>query len=150
MQGVQTRSFVYDSLKRLISVTNPESGTITYSYNDNNDLLEKTDPRLLPNGSTKIKTTLAYDALNRLTSKTYNDGTPSVNLYYDNQTLPAGAPNLEHGASLGKLLAVTYGGGSAGSYFGFDAIGRTNQSAQMTDGQKYEMSYGYNLTGIMK
>lgn len=148
-QGIQTRSFVYDSLKRLVSATNPESGTISYSYNDNNNLLEKTDPRLVPNGSTNIKTTLAYDAINRVTSRTYNDGTPSVNFYYDNQTLPAGAPNLDRGASVGKLLAVTYGGGNAGSYFGFDAIGRTIQSAQVTDGQTYEMSYGYNLTGIM-
>jgi YD repeat-containing protein len=29
-QGVQTRTFVYDSLKRLTSAANPESGTIGY------------------------------------------------------------------------------------------------------------------------
>jgi len=148
-QGIQTRSFDYDSLKRLVSATNPESGTVSYSYTDNNNLLEKTDPRLLSNGSSNIKTTLAYDAINRVTSRTYNDGTPAVNFYYDNQTLPTGAPSLERGASVGKLLAVTYGGGGAGSYYGFDAIGRTIQSAQVTDGQTFQMSYGYNLTGIM-
>lgn len=148
-QGVQTRSFVYDSLKRLVSTTNPENGTISYNFNDNNKLLEKTDPRLVPNGSTNIKTTLTYDALDRLTSSHYNDGTPVVNLYYDNQTLPSGSPSLERGASVGKLLAITYGSGNEGSYYGFDAIGKTIQTAQMTAGQKYEMSYGYNLTGIM-
>jgi YD repeat-containing protein len=30
-QGTQTRTFVYDSLKRLLSATNPESGTTTYT-----------------------------------------------------------------------------------------------------------------------
>jgi RHS repeat-associated protein len=149
VQGVQTRSFGYDSLKRLISSTNPESGAASYSYDDNNNLLEKVDPRLLADQVTRVKTSNAYDALNRLTSRTYNDGTPAVNFYYDNQTLPTGAPALERGASVGKVLAVTYGGAVAGTYFGYDSLGRLMQSAQVTDGQKYEMSYGYNLTGIM-
>ncbi len=37
-QGVQTRSFIYSSLGRLLSATNPESGTINYSYFDSGDL----------------------------------------------------------------------------------------------------------------
>ncbi len=148
-QGVQARSFVYDSLKRLISSSNPESGTISYSYDDNNNLNEKTDPRLLPDQVTHIKTTNVYDALNRISSRTYNDGTPAANYFYDNQVLPTGAPALERGTNVGGLLAVTYGSGSAGTYYGFDAVGRTIQSVQVTDGQQYQMSYGYNLIGIM-
>src|SRR5207253_2184662 len=31
-QGSQTRTFVYDAMKRLTSETNPESGTTTYTY----------------------------------------------------------------------------------------------------------------------
>jgi len=65
-QGVQTRTFVYDSLKRLTSVTNPESGTVTFGYDDNGNLTSKTDAR-------NITTTIAYDALNRPTSKTYSN-----------------------------------------------------------------------------
>jgi hypothetical protein len=48
----QTRSFVYDSLKRLTSATNPEtsangvqSGTISYAYDANSNLTQKTDAR---------------------------------------------------------------------------------------------------------
>jgi YD repeat-containing protein len=37
-QGVQTRTFVYDSLNRLTSATNPESGTVTYTYDNNGNL----------------------------------------------------------------------------------------------------------------
>jgi len=42
-QGSQTRSFAYDSLKRLSSASNPESGTINYSYDNNGNLTSKTD-----------------------------------------------------------------------------------------------------------
>jgi YD repeat-containing protein len=42
-QGGQTRTFVYDSLKRLTSATNPESGVVGYTYDDNGNLLESTE-----------------------------------------------------------------------------------------------------------
>jgi YD repeat-containing protein len=45
VQGVQTRTFVYSSLKRLTSATNPESGTISYSYDNNGNLTSKVDVR---------------------------------------------------------------------------------------------------------
>jgi YD repeat-containing protein len=70
------RTFVYDSLSRLRSATNPESGTLLYSYDPNGNLISKTDAR-------GIQTTMQYDALNRLKSKSYNDGTPTAMFYYD-------------------------------------------------------------------
>ena len=33
-QGIQTRSFLYSSLARLTSATNPENGTVTFDYDD--------------------------------------------------------------------------------------------------------------------
>ena len=82
----QTRTFTYDSLSRLVSATNPESGTTTYTYptsntgpcsGDPSDVCTRTDAR-------GITTTYAYvDALNRLTSKTYSDGTPTATFAYD-------------------------------------------------------------------
>ena len=44
-QGSQTRTFSYDSLSRLRSAVNPESGTINYLYDDAANLLVKTDAR---------------------------------------------------------------------------------------------------------
>ena len=84
-QGSQSRSFTYDALARLTSATNPESGTINYGYDNNGNLTSKTDPRTT--GSANWTTTIAYDALNRVITKSYsNDGgvTPPVNYYYDN------------------------------------------------------------------
>jgi len=90
-QDSQTRTFLYDSLKRLTSATNPESGIVTYQYDNNGNVTQKTDPRTT--SGSNWTTTIAYDALNRPTSKTYaNDGgvTPPVYFFYDNQSLPSG------------------------------------------------------------
>lgn len=148
----QIRTFSYDGLSRLKSGANPESGTITYTYDANGNLLEKTDPRLLAGTSTHVKTNYTYDALNRVTKRSYNDATPEVNYFYDAQVLPTGAPTLARGASIGQLLAASYGGSNSinGTYYGYDAIGRAIKSAQVTGGQTFPtMEYGYNLSGSM-
>jgi RHS repeat-associated protein len=147
-QGTQpARSFVYDSLKRLTSASNPESGVVGYEYDNNGNLFRKTDSR-----TPAVVTTYFYDALNRVTKRTYTDSTPEVNYYYDNQTLPAGAPGFTRGPSIGRLVAVTYGGAtsSAGTYQGYDASGRPAASFQKTDAQIYQLSYGYDLAGNIR
>jgi|GEM_PF-390263 len=157
-QVSQTRTFVYDSLKRLMSATNPENGFICYGtvvnsqcqangYDNNGNLLYRTDAR-------GILTIIAYDVLNRPTSKTYSNdpsGTPVVNYSYDNQTLPPGAPSFTRGASIGKLVAITYGGNnnSAGDYYGFDPIGRDILKIQQTGGINYPISAAYNAAGAL-
>ena len=70
-QGGQVRSFVYSSLGRLLSTTNPESGKTTYTYYDNGLARRQTDAR-------GRWSEAAYDALHRITQRTYSDGTPAV------------------------------------------------------------------------
>jgi YD repeat-containing protein len=41
----QTRSFVYDDAGRLTSATNPESGTVTYTYNGDTRCSTSTTPK---------------------------------------------------------------------------------------------------------
>ena len=106
-QGSQSRSFYYDALSRLTSATNPESGTISYAYDNNGNLTTKTDPRTT--GGANWTTTIAYDALNRVITKSYsNDGgaTPPVHYYYDNASLPSGAPSFTRGYSTGRLVGA--------------------------------------------
>jgi RHS repeat-associated protein len=144
-QGAQPqRTFSYDLLSRLTQATNPESGTINYTYDANSNLKTKQDARL-------ITATYNYDALNRVTSRTYSDTTPPVYFYYDSQVLPSGAPSFARGLPVGRLVAVCYGSASAsaGSYTGYDSLGRAIVSVQQTDGQNYLSGYGYNLAGMM-
>jgi RHS repeat-associated protein len=71
----RNRSFTYDSLSQLTSATNPESGTLSYAYDEDGNVVTKTAPS--PNqltGTATVTTTYAYDKLNRLTTKSYTDG----------------------------------------------------------------------------
>src|SRR6202012_4273056 len=69
----QTRTFVYDSAGRLTSATNPENGTVTYTYNADNTLYKKQDAK---GGSTIY----SYDSLKRVvqTQGYYAVGSVSV------------------------------------------------------------------------
>src|SRR5262249_54773351 len=76
----RTRTFVYDSLSRLLTATNPESGTITYKYDaDTNCTSPNSYPTLLVSKTDArgIRTCMQYDVLNRQTQKNYTDGTPT-------------------------------------------------------------------------
>src|SRR5256714_1992164 len=132
-QGVQTRSFTYDSLKRLQSAVNPESGTVTYSYDDNGNLTQKTDAR-------NVSSTYVYDALNRVKSRSYSDSTPAVNYSYD---------TVGVAYAKGRLTQVS-SSVSATAYGGYDAMGRVLSSTQTTDSQSYNFGYTYDLTGALK
>src|SRR6185369_16024230 len=135
-QGTQSRSFTYDSLSRLQSANNAESGTILYKYDDTGNLIVKTDAR-------SVSAHYEYDLLNRITRRWYNasalvsstahnnpalpssvGATDEVKFYYDSQTLPSGAPSYTRGPSAGRLVAQTYGTGSNGDYFAYDVRGR--------------------------
>ncbi len=61
------RRFQYDSLGRLTTATNPESGAISYTYDADGNVLTKYDAR-------GITTTMTYDQLHRVLTKTYSDG----------------------------------------------------------------------------
>ncbi len=125
----QTREFVYDALSRLKQATNPESGTISYIYDNNGNLTKKTDAR-------NIQTDYNYDALNRVITRNYSDSTPDVTYTYDNLT-----------NAKGKLIKVD-NGISVTAYTEFGVLGRVTKSKQTTDGVEYpEMTYVYNLSG---
>ena len=134
----QTRSFVYDSLSRLKSATNPESGQIQYQYDNNGNLTLKTDAR-------GVQTTYGYDALNRVTQRNYANepggqtATPPVSYFYDN------LPNAK-----GKLTKVS-SSISTTEYQAFDSLGRVTGSRQTTDGATYGVpqTYVYNLSGAL-
>ena len=119
VQGSQQRSFTYSSLSRLTSANNPESGTITYGYDNNGNLTSKTDDR-------GVTATYQYDELNRVTTRSYNNTiTPPVSYTYDN------VANAK-----GRLTKVS-SSVSTTEYTSFDILGRVTESRQTTDGVTY-------------
>ena len=64
----RVRRFTYDSLSRLLTARNPESGTITYLYDHDGELLQKTSPAPNPNPPQPTQTvSYCYDELHRVT-----------------------------------------------------------------------------------
>jgi RHS repeat-associated protein len=104
---------------------------INYSYDNNGNLTSKTDAR-------QITTNYVYDNLNRVKNRNYSDNTtPNVAYTYDNLT-----------NAKGKLIKVA-NGTSTTEYLNFDILGRVQNHKQTTDGNVYNSSYVYNLSGAL-
>jgi YD repeat-containing protein len=142
-QGAQSRTFVYTSLGRLKTATNPENGTINYTYDDTGNLATRTDAR-------GIATNTAYDAVDRIISKSYTDGppaTPTVTYCYDGQlynTNTAQCAGTPAAPFIGRLTQATSSVSST-TYTNYDLAGRITASTQTTNGTPYLFSYSYNM-----
>jgi RHS repeat-associated protein len=173
-QGAQTRTFGYDSLRRLTSASNPESGLATYTYSTSNgsgscsgdpsDVCTRTDARgvttcygLWTGSSCNYSPPYGYDPLNRVSMKSYSDGTtPTANFFYDETsvTLGGGAyhnPSLNN--PLGRLThtTTTLGSGTpTATVHSYDPMGRTQVLYQCAPANCFNMpyaSYDYDLAG---
>jgi RHS repeat-associated protein len=144
-QGQQSRNFTYDSLSRLKTRENPESGIISYQYDDNGNLTEKTDAR-------GVKTTYIYDTINRVISKSYT-APQNLSNYLAAQAVTYSYDNLPN--AKGELIKVITGNDaenpfSVTEYTEFDQVGRVKKSKQRTDNMVIdEMTYTYNLAGAL-
>ncbi|MFZ0993849.1 MAG: RHS repeat-associated core domain-containing protein [Candidatus Sulfotelmatobacter sp.] len=147
----RVRSFAYDSLSRLTSATNPESGTIAYSYDANGNVTLKTAPLENQTGTGTVQTTYAYDALNRLTKKSYNDGglTPTVQFAYDASSLTGctvAPPALTDSYPIGRRTSMC--DGSGGTSWSHDPLGRILVPKRLVaSASPHALTYTYNLDG---
>jgi len=161
--GARTRSFTYDSLSRLLTSSNPESGAISYTYDGNGNLTSKTSPAV--NATTGTQTVYyCYDALNRLTYKYVYGGTVSCSapysLYasafaYDGNSLtgtavssPAYANAVGHLTDEQRIEGHTIV--SERVPFAYDAMGRLTAEQQVPYSPlatAYPFNYTYDLAG---
>src|SRR5579883_1795254 len=99
-EGTQTRSFVYYG-PDLVSATNPENGTVTYSYNNAHQVITRTDAK-------NQQTQYGYDAYGRLNQVSHpSDPYERPWTYYYDTPIDAnyGATN-----TWGRVTAVNFGG----------------------------------------
>jgi len=147
------RSFNYDALSRLTSSTNPESGTTSYTYDNNGNVLTKTSPKPNQTGALTVTATYAYDALNRLTQKSYTDGTPSAFYFYDQNSWW----NISLTNTIGRLAYQGTFDNSTGHWvissgMSYDSMGRIVNNLQCNIGcpnGPFPLGYGYDLAGDM-
>jgi RHS repeat-associated protein len=118
----QTRTFLYNG-NDLMQVTNPENGTVTYTYDTNHRVTSKLDAK----GQKAVYT---YDSLGRKTEDQHfkqvsgswvEDTTQQVLYYYDSNPLVYGYSNNV----AGRLAAVSYQGlgGTVGESYNYDVAG---------------------------
>ena len=144
----RTRTFTYDSLSRLLSASNPESGTITDTYDPDGNLLTKTAPAPNQSGTATATTTYAYDALHRLTQKSFSDTTPTVKYGYDGIAPPGCTPpTLTVTNGIGRHTSMCDAAGAEA--WSYDAMGRSLTDVRTTGGITKTTSYAYNLDGSL-
>ena len=142
----RTRTFIYDSLSRLTSATNPESGTITYTYDSNTScptpnsfatlLVSKTDAR-------GVRTCFQYEPLNRMSQKNYSTSDTAVNYFYD-QTSYNG---LTIANGVGRRTGMSDAAGAEA--WNYDSMGRPLRDRRTTNSVTLNTDYTYNLDGSM-
>jgi len=162
------RTFIYDSMSRLTSALNPETGStaVTYSYllsgspcaGDPSQPCTKTDAR-------SVTTTYSYDTMNRLVGKSYGSLPDLASCYqYDTKLSSAMDPY-----PMGQLTAEWQQPGSCSSgaqssvpsnaiaariHSNHDALGRVGLDQQCLTASSCSAStgnfvYSYNLIGGM-
>jgi RHS repeat-associated protein len=131
------RRAVHDSAGRLISASNPETGTITYTYDANGNMTSETHPA--PNqpaaSTATVTVSYSYDQLNRVVGE-YNGATtnsPTMTTYaYDSGT-----------NAIGRQVLMA--NGAASRSMTYDGRGHLMSEKETINGVTNTTSYTYHL-----
>ena len=141
-------TMAYDLGSRKTTMTDPDMGTWAYTYDAAGNLLTQTDAHT----PTHIVTTLQYDSLNRLTSKSYSNGDPSSHYVYDSyaSTIMSGLCPQSAATAIGREVESyvgtlpTYVNASQTCY---DTRGQGMLSWTGIGPNQYQMSYQHDWLG---
>jgi RHS repeat-associated protein len=154
--NARVRSFTYNSMAQLLTATNPESGTITYTYDLNGNVATRAEPKANQLGTAITNSAYTYDALNRLLTKLHNDPVDANSFYaYDGTTLTGCTgptpPAITSPTNLIGRRSAMCSGNSASS-FSYDKMGRTQFEKRNNKGSSAAVNtvgYTYYLDGSL-
>ncbi len=140
------RCFAYSTLPRLMSASNPESGTTSYAYDNNGNVTQRTD------ANQTVTAVSNYDGLGRPQSISYTlatnpttAATPGICYTYD-QDFKGASSSVTTLSSPSCPNGVSAAGASTTSYT-HDGFGRITGSTQTTGSSvPRPFTYGYSLT----
>jgi RHS repeat-associated protein len=144
IQGSETRTFPHDMLSRLTSSTTPEAGTVSLYYATSAGSLCSGEPHAVCHRTDArgITTTYSYDALNRLSGKSYSNNNPTATAYTYDQTSCLG---LSACYNKGRRTTMTDASGS--TEWAYDAMGRILIEQRTIGSVTKNIAYTYNLDG---
>ena len=146
-----TRSFVFDSLSRLESATNAESGTTLYGYDANGNVSSRADAR----GSAGT-VNYCFDTLNRVISKGYSGQTcpmtsPDVSYAYDSSSIVGNANVV--GRLTGEAASIAGVVWAQRQPYAYNPMGQIMAEQQCVPGNcaavQNSLQYTYDLAGNM-
>jgi RHS repeat-associated protein len=146
--GTHTTYYTYDTAGRMLTMSDPDRGVVSNTYDANDNLTQQIDARcgttlpLTPCSAGTIYT--GYDGLNRP-------------IWRNNTNSPTGAyvtyayDEANHGFSAGHLTTEQFNGGPGGGALGagaysytYDALGRKTAMTITLGGSNYTFNYSYN------
>jgi RHS repeat-associated protein len=154
-----TRRYVYDAYERLCKTIEPETGATVQDYDAANNVswraaglsLSSTTSCDTANVPATSKANYAYDAVNRLTSNTFGDGSPSITRSYTAdgllETISSNGAvwtNAYNKRRLNETESLAYGGATYRIGRSYDANGSLSQ---LTYPDNSAVSYAPNALG---
>ncbi len=132
-------SMEYDLGGRRTSLDDPDQGFWEYEYDTASNLVEQTDAR-------SVVTTMAYDALQRLTEKSFSgSGVTDATVTYEYDSYPEASFCNEGVTALGRLVRMTDGGGTGGKELHcYDRRGRETKTRRVVDNTDYDFTRTYD------
>ena len=147
-------SIAYDSLDRVLKVTDPESIVTTYAYDGLGTLKTLTSPdagassyiydsagnRTQGTDAKGVISQRVYDAVNRITATTYPDSTSNVSYHYDE---PDSVTGCAGSSPIGRLTSIVEA--AVSTTYCYDVRGNVVQKRQTQGTTVDTVNYTYTL-----